>query len=98
MTARTIAVVDEKIIAAAVHFGATISLPPPARHHTILHFMALQLGVDTKQVPLQAQGFLTSMGRFVNRTEAYYIAMSEGQIVKKTGTVDVPTLYSEDMW
>lgn len=28
---------DERIVAAAIFYGATISLPPPARHHTILH-------------------------------------------------------------
>lgn len=88
----------ERIVAAAVFHGCTISLPPPARHHTILNFMATTMGIDTKQVHPVNQGFLTSTGRFVNRSEAYYIAWNQKQILSKTGNKDVPTLYSEDLW
>lgn len=88
----------ETIVAAAVFHGCTISLPPPARHHTVLQAMYLEMGIDTTKVHPVNQGFLTSKGRFVNRTEGYYIAWREKQILHKTGSKDVPTLYSEDMW
>ncbi|MDJ1632307.1 hypothetical protein [Rhizobium rhizogenes] len=86
----------ERIIAAAIQLAGTISLPPPARHHTIIATMDLEMGIDgTKAVP-ESQGFLTDTGRFVNRVEAFYIAVKAGQI-----TVDSsrgPQLYSEDLW
>lgn len=85
----------EKITAAAVLHGAAISLPPPARHHTILQTMDLQMHIDTTTVLPTAQGFVTSEGRFVNRVEAYYIAWSAGQLKEPKQT---PTLYSEDLW
>jgi PHP family Zn ribbon phosphoesterase len=88
----------ETIVAAAIYHGATISLPPPARHHTILNFMATIMGLDATKVQPVNEGFLTSKGRFVNRTEAYYLAHRHGQIINKSGNADEPTLYSEDLW
>lgn len=86
---------DERIVAAAVHYGATISSPPPARHDTILKAIDLIMGIDaTKLRPLD-QGFLTSAGRFVNRADAYAIAYRSGQV---TDTPSYPLLYSEDLW
>lgn len=87
----------ERIVAAAVFHGCTISLPPPARHHTILNFMATIMEIDARQVAPSNQGFLSNKGRFLNRTEAFYIAQREGQIIKKTGG-NAPALYSEDLW
>ncbi|MEK1908147.1 MAG: hypothetical protein AAAB13_20435 [Pseudomonas sp.] len=83
----------ERIIAAAIQFGATISLPPPARHHTILQTMDLEMHLDESSATA-SQGFLTSTGRFVNRVEGFYIAHRAGQI----GTKDTPQLFSEDLW
>lgn len=88
----------ETIVAAAIYHGATISLPPPARHHTILQSVVLLWGKDALEVHPQNEGFLTSAGRFVNRVEAFYIADREGQIKHKSGNIEEPTLYSEDMW
>lgn len=82
------------IIAAAVQYGCTISLPPPARHHTIIQAMELEMGIPGIAATPQAQGFLTSDGRFVNRVEAFYIAHRAGQI----GAKDEPRLFSEDLW
>lgn len=88
----------EKIAAAAVFHGCTFSLPPPARHHTILGFMAAVLGIDCMSIDPVNQGFITSKGRFVNRTEGYYLAHRAGQIIHKSGNQMEPTLFSEDMW
>lgn len=88
----------ERIVAAAIYHGATISLPPPARHHTILHSMVLVMNIRGADIPPENQGFLTSTGRFVNRTEGFYIASREKQIIRTSGNSGEPTLYSEDMW
>lgn len=85
---------DERIIAAAIFYGGIISLPPPARHHTIISTMDLSMGIEGLNAIPQCQGFLTSTGRYVGRVEAYYIAIRAGQIKDKP----TPELYSEDMW
>lgn len=85
----------ETIVAAAVQFGATISLPPPARHHTIIQTMDKEMGIDGYHATPQAQGFLTSSGRFVNRVEGFYLAHAAGQIISDT---QGPQLFSEDLW
>lgn len=86
---------NERIIAAAVFYGATISLPPPARHHTILQTMELVMGIDALAGG-HHQGFLTDLGRYVNRVEGYYIAHRAGQLIRNTS--GDPELYSEDLW
>lgn len=86
---------DLRIIAAAVYHGATISLPPPARHHTILQTLSITMGVDAMLVHPQNEGFLASDGRFVNRVEGYHIAWKAGQLKESK---QVPKLYSEDLW
>jgi len=88
--------VSERIVAAAVYHGATISLPPPARHHTILQSMTTVMGFENALVHPEKQGFLTSEGRFVNRVEGYYIAYKAGQLLRNTA--GRPELYSEDLW
>lgn len=82
----------ERIIAAAVHLGITVSLPPPARHHTILRALLNW----TKYTPQpHEQGFLTDAGRFVTREEAHDLAWRSGQC----GSPQHPTqLFSEDLW
>ena len=69
----------ERIIAAAVQIGATISLPPPARHHTIIQTVNTVMRIVGTLATPEAQGFLTSTGRFVNRVEAFYLAANAGQ-------------------
>jgi hypothetical protein len=86
---------EVRIVAAAIHHGATISLPPPARHHTVLQTMSIVMGVDATLVRPENEGFLTSEGCFVNRVEAYHIAWRVGQIEEDK---QVPELYSEDLW
>lgn len=44
-----------------------------------------------------AQGFFTSKGRFVSRTEAMKIALAAGQ-VEKWKTIHEKTLFSEDLY
>lgn len=86
---------QRRIVAAAIYHGTIISLPPPARHHTILRTMDITMGIDAL-VPPQNQGFLTSDGIYVNRVEAWEIAERAGQI--KRNTSGRPELFSEDLW
>lgn len=83
---------DARIVAAAVKFeGIVCVLPPPARHHTILHAIhALRPEVT---IGPDEQGFVTSFGDFVDRETARYIAV----LAKQTETAHVH-LFSEDLW
>ncbi len=86
----------ERIIAAAINFGAIISLPPPNRHPHIIQTMDLEMGIEGVNATPQTQGFITDTGRFVNRVEAYYIAYRAEQLLH--GPKQTPQLYSEDLW
>lgn len=86
---------DEKIVAAAVHaYGATWSLPRPARHHNVL-FAIDHAGLCAITPGPSAQGFLTSDGRFVDRKDGLRIALASKQIEAPKWP---PLLYSEDLW
>jgi hypothetical protein len=67
------------------------TLPPPARHHTILHAMHA-LGLDAKGAE---QAFLLSDGTFADRVEAGKVALAAGQLPKLNWA---PLLFSEDLW
>lgn len=72
--------------------GNPVSLPPPARHHTIIHLLA-ERGEPT---PIMGeQGFMLSDGTFCRRRRAGMIAIKAGQIAKLRWP---PYLYSEDLW
>lgn len=87
---------QERIVSVAINSGGIIwSLPSPARHHTVLRSMS-ELGIDAiKEGNPDAQGFLTSAGRYVGRREAAQIAVEAKQIKKCQWP---PDLYSEDLW
>lgn len=83
----------EKIVSAAIFMGGIVSLPPPARHHTIMQTMDIVMHLSHLVQPYD-QGFLSSDGRYLNRVEAYYLALKAKQIEPKS----VPELFSEDLW
>jgi len=85
----------ERIVAAACTiYGVIISLPPPARHHTLLSHLT-ELRPDIPVGP-EAQGFLTSNGRYVARAEAARVAIEAGQI--DASQLRAGRLFSEDLW
>jgi hypothetical protein len=89
--------VTETIVAAALKIQSmTISAPPPARHHTLLHAIFNTYGERGPMIKATDQGFLTSTGRFVSREEAVTIAMAAGQIIKPK--FQPQQLFSEDLW
>jgi hypothetical protein len=86
-----------KIVAAAIlKDGMTFTMPPPARHHTILHHMVGKLGMV--QDGNTEQGFLTDTGDFVRRKPACMIAEHAGQLEGRTKTGPRDELFSEDLW
>ena len=85
----------ERIAGAAILIGdLVITMPPPARHHTILHEMDRQ-GLDPLQGIPDRQGFVTDTGRFVRRREAAALAIEAAQITEPQWGAE---LYSEDLW
>jgi len=91
----------ETIEAAALEANGTVwTLPRPARHCHIMHAWCAAHYVDGRNARwpggtggLYAQGFVTSTGRFVIRSEAARIAHQAGQLARLK-----PHLYSEDLW
>jgi hypothetical protein len=83
----------ERIVAAAIRLdnGEVISLPQPARHHSVLEYIRNTQQAD--YIKSDQQGFLTSSGQFVRRKPAAIIAFEAGQ----TDCIKNP-LTSEDLW
>ena len=82
------------IIAAAIRRkGLIFTLPPPARHHHIMHAMA-EAGLP---VPIEGdQGFLNSRAGFVDRELAAQVALADEQIPRLR--FHERELFSEDLW
>lgn len=88
---------QERIAAAAIQTRHGVrTLPPPARHHTLMAAEYDEHGPMPKGPrELDCQGFVTSTRRFVNRVEAAAVAIAAGQIEALQWP---PLLYSEDLW
>lgn len=87
----------EVIDRAAYRVGDVIyTTPRPGRHR-----QALDAAIAASACPCEGeQGFATSAGRFVSRTEAFEIAVRECQLLdpqKMTGEKGAK-LYTEDLW
>jgi hypothetical protein len=79
----------ETITRVAIEFTeVTLSLPAPNRHH---HVIAHHVAMGRKGSG--RQGFITSRGVFVTRTQAAKIAYAAGQIAAPKRL-----LFSEDLW
>ena len=86
----------ETIILSAIKIsdtGVCISLHPYSRHNYIIRDL-IELGADPP-IKQDVQGFITSTGRFVNRKEAYKLAIAANQIEK---SITNNILTSEDVW
>ena len=85
---------SERIDRAAIKWkGVVHTVPRPGRHHTVIHEMA-ERGFGPEC--MGNQGFVTDKGEFVDRFVACRIAYRAGQIIQKTGPINI--LFSEDMW
>jgi len=76
-----------------------MSAPAPARHH---HVVQANWALHGVPIGPHEQGFLTSTGRYVDRKEAFLIALASGQLkpdkVKQADRRVTPDLFSEDLW
>jgi hypothetical protein len=82
------------VAAAIVQNGKVWSVPAPGRHCDVIQHMN-NCGVELT-ADLEAQGFLTSNGVFLTRTEAKQTAIESGQL--KTNNPILKELFSEDLW
>lgn len=79
------------------------SLPPPARHHDVMHHIWELRGHEYIG---QDQGFTLNSGRYVGRKTAHRIAKRAGQLIAREGGYrageindrDGSDLFSEDLW
>ncbi len=84
----------ETIACAAIKYGNDVFVVQrPGRHDKVCQLM-FRLGLPTDA--MREQGFLTSLGRFVDRTEGAIIAEMANQLIRKTPPTDL--LFSEDLW
>jgi hypothetical protein len=85
------------IVAAAIqdwNDGNVYSVPQPGRHHDVIQLMT-RSGCKT---PIAGdQGFLTSEGKFVSRSEAKEIAEAANQLLPRADCRG-GHLFSEDVW
>ncbi len=88
----------ERIEKAAIwHRGIVYTVPAPGRHHNVMLMMAekYRLGPEAQR----HQGFSTSLGRYVDRKQAWRIAQEADQLLERAPTDGRGgTLYSEDVW
>ena len=80
--------------AAILQHGRVYSAPRPLRHPHVGWLILLQgLQLD----PGRRSGFTTTWGRFVERREAWKIAVREGQLLPDVRQVR-GVLFSENVW
>lgn len=87
-----------RVVAAAVMTadGVIHSMPPPARHHNIIHAMHMARMPEATFIEAHGeQGFLLSDGTFAGRVRAGLLAIAARQIAQLQYP---PRLYSEDLW
>jgi len=85
-----------KIVRAAIKYqGQVYSLPAPHRHHHIISSIP-----DYDGTLEDSQGFVDANGKYLERGEAYQLAVSSGQIRRNPGTEEYQgtELFSEDLW
>jgi hypothetical protein len=73
------------------------------RHHNCIEIFAMIVGFPYSESSLEIrrseeQGFLTNTDRFVNRKEAYAIAIEAGQVSGNNVDIGNDELYSEDLY
>lgn len=100
---------NEYILCAATHYndGVVYKEQPKniesgivvcGRRHSNSIMTLIQLKCDGVNDKLMIQGFITSKNRFLNREDAYIIAMKENQIWHNPHDNDSHILVSEDLY
>lgn len=87
---------SEYILCSAVKYKDSIIC---GRRHNDCYSVLRMFGVKEDAMPdRECEGFLTSLDRFVNRTEAFHIAKKQNQIISSTIMYIEAELRSEDLW
>lgn len=88
----------EQILYAAIRHpdGRVFAVSRPGRHAHVQQLMEMLNSGGLENNGPDQQGFITTLGSFVNRTEGLEIAQRTEQIVQKHP--QYYELYSEDMW
>lgn len=75
-------------------FSEVHVLPPPNRHHNILHNLKI---ANTASVE---EGFVVENQSFISREDAFKLATLNNQLKRREGTqyYQGPKLFSEDLW
>lgn len=87
---------NRRVVCAANRHMDTDVIVLGARHFDSLMHKTIDMH-GYKNHPFE-QGFIDQWGIFMNRQEAYTVAKAANQIRRKTGNIDEPTLYSEDLY
>jgi hypothetical protein len=92
-------IAGETVETAAVSVkGVVYTLPRPARHCDVMRHIWETVSKDIFVGP-DAQGFVTSRGRFVNRRKALRVVKAAGQPQIDHPALNVGNqLFSEDLW
>lgn len=94
----------ERIVCAANYYQADNVILCGIRHGSVDMYSMYDFSANGYNVCLHnkhmRQGFMTSKGRFVDRKEAWKIAVDQKQIVRRVGGDDSDggTLYSENLY
>ena len=90
----------EKIICAAIQIDSTGKVYYGHRHNHCIEALNGELSWNMNRQEIskvkKTQGFVTSLGRFVDRREGWDIAEKANQIIIQSGGNG--TLYSEDLY
>ena len=81
--------------------GKLYFLPAPNRHHNVLRLMKSLIKDEDRDYSTEIEGFLDEDGEFINRKEAYILALEHDQIDRcghPPNSYNGTELYSEDLW
>lgn len=82
----------ERPACAAIRYGDVILAGK--RHHDCLA-IAANLGLPREAINGRNQGFMTTLGRFVDREEGWKLAIAAGIVIDRPG---IQILFSEDLY
>ena len=68
------------------------------RHGNVISLIVAETGIRPVGRSDFIQGFVTDDGKFVDRIEAFKIAVACNQLLDKTDPWGPPTLFSEDLY
>lgn len=89
-----------QIVCAAIRFNGDVIVCGARHYDMIMHKVIANLYASKTHLDARSeeQGFIDNHGLFLNRADAFVVATEAGQIKHKTGNVNSPTLFSEDLY